>query len=268
MLSSRSEIRCASIPEAELARLADLRREPGISVTLDCGRAWVVWDDWTDLDGTRPILVERLLAIAGVEVFVRRGSRWHRPGESLPAFDLPAEVGRSGDRLDRLVFPDRLDIVPPPAERPRPVALRLVRDDRGVVRPASALRCRPRDLLPWAERAPSACVESVRGAWHAPAGGEPEVLLVGPSHRLPVVEDGVRFWGRSVLIPLGVRTEPELGERALREVAGAGEDDLVVFDDRGPELIPVDALRTLRRAMIRLAAAGRGSAAAGRGGSP
>jgi hypothetical protein len=262
-------VRCASIPESELPILADLRREGSIRVTIARGRAWVCWEDGPDAEATRCILVERLLPLVGVEIFSWSGRTWQRPGECLPAFDLPIGEGPGGDQLDRLILPEPLEIVPPDGDSPRPVPLLLTRDDRP--RPATALRCRRGRLAAWADWAPTAWIESISAAWSAPAGEGPdksEVLLMGPTNRLPHAEDGLRFWGHEVLIPLGYRAEPELSDRALREVVGAAPEDLVVVDEEGPELIPRQAFRPLRRATIRLAVADLMSGASNRGGTP
>ena len=150
-----------------------------------------------------------------------------------------------------------------------------MRDDRENVRPASALRCRLGPLADWAEHAPSACIESLSGAWCAEAEVDPddaEVLVLlkadtrpqTESHpvgwgRLPALEGALRYCGDEVLIPLGYRPEPGLVERALREAVGAGPDQLVVLDETGPELIPQEAFRPLSRASIRLPRAARRS---------
>ena len=124
-----------------------------------------------------------------------------------------------------MILPEPLSVERPGREAPAPVPLRLVRDEDGRPRPATAVRCRLDRLAAWAERAPSSWIESLSGAWSVPAGGGPgeaEVLLLGPAARLPVAEDGLRFWGINVLIPLGYRAEPDLAERALRGAVGAG----------------------------------------------
>src|SRR6185312_13665302 len=96
------DVRCASIPEADLSVLADLRRDPGVLVTVAGGRAWICWDDGPAAETTRRVLVERLLPLNGVEIFSSRGRHWHRPGDSLPAFDVPIGDAGAGDRLDRM----------------------------------------------------------------------------------------------------------------------------------------------------------------------
>jgi hypothetical protein len=271
MTAPWQDVRCASIPEGALPALADLRREAGIRVTVARGRAWVSWDDGPASEATRRILVERLMPLSGVELFSRHDGRWHRLGERLPAFDATIGDHASGARLDRVIVPVALELGPPGGDAPRRVALRLVRDDRGRVRPAAGVRCRLLQVVEWAERAPSGWIESLSGTWCAPAGtgpGDAEVLVIGPPPRLPSPRDGLRFWGNDVLIPLGYRASPELTERALRDVVGAAADDLVVLDEEGPELISRGAFRPLSRASIRLAMAARGVVPDSGGGRP
>jgi MoxR-vWA-beta-propeller ternary system domain bpX2 len=284
MTSPWQDVRCASIPEGALSVLADLRREPGIRVTIVRGRAWVCWEDGPVSEETRRILVERLLPLAGVEVFSWRDGHWHRPGERLPAFDVPIGDGSGGIHLDRAILPEPLPILQPQREPPRPMRLRLVRDDRGAARPARAARCRLGQLVDWAEHAPSDWIESLSGAWCVHAEGDPgaaEVLVLGPDDgrarpessaagwgRLPAFGGGLRYWGDTVLIPLGYRSEPVLVERALRDAVGAGPEELVVLDQTGPELIPHRAFRPLSRASIRLAGTARSSGPAIGGGPP
>ncbi len=269
MNSRWPDIRCASIPVDGLSALADLRREPGLRVLVVGARAWIRWDEprvdgngGDRSSGPLPPLLRRLLTLPGAEVFIpgERG-RWHRPGESLPAFHVPAAIGGAipgGSSLDAVVLPDRIHPESPDGTPPGAVPLRLVRDDSGCPRPATAQRSRIAALAGWADSAPSAWIEALTAAWApSPSGdpGEAEVLLLGPVGRLPWVPGGTRFWGVSVLIPLGYRASPALGEPALREAVAAGPDDLAILDERGPELVPRGAFGRLSRASLRLALA-------------
>jgi hypothetical protein len=352
MITRWQDVRCASISVEDLTVLADLRREAGIRVTIAEGRAWVCWDDGPNSEGTRRVLVERLLPLAGVETFLRRDGRWHRPGEHLPAFGMPIGDGSSGAALDRVIVPEPLSILRPEGDAPRAVPLRLVRDTSRCGRPTAAVRCRLGYLAEWAERVPSTWIESLSGAWCAAVDGDPDradVLVLGPADLEPwteplppraihsrlahaespspqpsprrgegelhgllpagekvpegrmrggrsvrvqnstdrssttlrapgpprppglaclsAPEDGERFWGRTVLIPLGYRTEPELPDRALRDAVGAQADDLVVLAADSAELVPRQAFRPLSRASIRLARMAR-TAGPATGGGP
>src|SRR5438270_12315007 len=110
----------ASLPAASLAALAALRCHPGVTVSFAGDRAWRRWPE-----GDEEVL-RQVLAVSGVELYERRDGRWHRHGQALPAFDLPAE----GEPLPLLGV-----LVPAPVQpeatpdRSAPVPLRLVRDD-------------------------------------------------------------------------------------------------------------------------------------------
>ena len=54
---------------------------------------------------------------------------------------------------------------------------------------------------------------------------------------LPLLPGSTRFWGADLLLPLGFRVDPELPASAIRHVVGASQDDLVVMDENGHELI-------------------------------
>ena len=250
------DIGCASIPVQDLPVLAELRRQPGIRVTILGDRAWICWD--ADSESTRQVLVERLLPLSGVEMFASAvGTGIGRA--YLPAFRVPIGDGSAGVPLERVIFPKPMTASVPENAAAVPMALRLVRDARSQHRPAAAVCCRLDRLADWAERETSARIASLSGVWIADPEGGPEqveVLLLGETGMLPASLDGSRFWGMDVMIPMGFRTDPELSESALRRLVGAGPDDLVVLDAIGSERIPRAAFRPLSRAGIRLARAG------------
>jgi hypothetical protein len=234
-MDTLAEVCCASLPAASLARLASLRVRAGIRVRIVGDRAWLWWTPGDE------IVLQGVLALHGVEVFARRGPRWHRPGEHLPAFEVP-----SADEARPLLH--LLTPAPVNAESGvpffRPVMLRLVRDDRP--RSASALSCTLATLAEWAEQATSkqlAMLTAVRG-------GE-RVLLRG--ERLPPLVASERYWGRTVLTPLGFRPEPELSEEALREALALGEEEIALLGDKGFESVEARLFQPLTRAGVRLA---------------
>jgi hypothetical protein len=120
----------------------------------------------------------------------------------------------------------------------------LVRDDRP--RPAGALCCPLAELAEWVEEATSRQMAGLQAAW-CPAGS---VLLLG--ERLPPLAAGERFWGRSLLVPLGFRPDPDLDEDALREALGLG-GDVGILTAEGLEVVPRGAFGALTRAGLRLA---------------
>ena len=251
------DVGCASIPVEDLSILADLRRQPGLRVSIVGERAWVCWASASE--SARQLLIERLLPRSRVELFVRRNGQWYRPGEHLPAFDVPIGDGSGGMLLERLVLPRPMSASPPVDIPPCPVPLRLVRDRRCQPRPAAAVSCRLDFLAEWAERETTGRIAALTAAWLSNPDVEPreaEVLVLGPSGMLPSPRGGSRFWGVDLLIPMGFQVDPELSETALCRIVGAGPGDLVLLDDSGPELIPREAFRPLSRAAIRLACAG------------
>jgi hypothetical protein len=71
--------------------------------------------------------------------------------------------------------------------------------------------------------------------------------------RLPALPGGERFWGETVLIPLGFAARPDLAEPLLREGLGLGEEELALLTPAGVEVIPHAVFRPLTRAGVRLA---------------
>jgi hypothetical protein len=234
-------IECASLPASLLAGLSDLRRDPGVTVTLVGDRAWVRWDSASSM------VLDRIRPIAGAELYSRRGGLWHRLGHRLPSFGLPVDDG-AGMPIHRVVTPLPVQPEPPGADAIEPVGLTLVPDD--MERPATAVECELVVLGRWAEMATSASLGTLRVS----RSGDRALVLGGP---LPPLAGGLRFWGRIVLIPLGMRPEPELPEAALCAALGAGDDGLLLLKPDGAEVVPPGAFRPLTRAGIRLALEGR-----------
>jgi hypothetical protein len=69
---------------------------------------------------------------------------------------------------------------------------------------------------------------------------------------LPPLATGERFWGESVLVPLGQRPEPDLPPLVLREALGIGSDELLLLTATAAEVIPLEVVQPLQRASLRL----------------
>src|SRR5262249_29710568 len=139
----------------------------------------------------------------GADLLCRKGGLHHRPGESLPVFDVPdAACARP---LSAVLFPAPIAPEPPRPPAWQPVPPALVRDS--TPRPPPALRLPLADLARWAEDAPSFQLGGIQAACRAGVA-----LLRG---RLPALA-GERFHGERVLVPAGYRPEPALGEEVLR----------------------------------------------------
>jgi hypothetical protein len=257
MTTTWKEVRCASLRLDDLRVLADLRGRAELRVMVEGDRAWVCWQ--ADSEMAPEMLVGRILALEGVELFTERGGRWYRLGEHLPAFGVPFRDRDNGILLDRLVIPGKLSGHRPGRRVSAALRVVLVADEREEVRPATALKCSLEALSVWAEQATSAQLSPLQGAWRRAfdgEGGVADVFVVGRTGKLPLLPESVRYWGTDLLMPLGLRADPDLPEAAIRRVVGAGQEDLVLLDGEGFELIARRVFQPLCRAGIRLACGG------------
>jgi hypothetical protein len=239
---------CARLPAEGLASLAGLRRAEGISVVLDGGVAWVFWEPGDDR------VIRAALPVPGVEFFERRGDSWHRAGRRLPCFEGgPPGPDHDPLPLSRAVFPAPFRAEMPSLGDLERVPLRLVRADRP--RPTSAAFGSLVELTRWADQVPSAAIERLRGAIR-----EGSALVLGRD--VPQWAGSTRYWGETLLVPIGHEIRPALPEATLLEALGDSARALLrVLPDEGGdgfevEAIPLEAFRPLTRAGIRLAAVG------------
>ena len=193
--------------------------------------------------------MRRILPLDEAVLYTERDGRWYRLGEHLPAFDVPRGDESEWRLLEQAIFPEPIRAVMSREAVQPPIPIRVVRDPGCAPRPASGLRCSPLSLAAWAEHSTSARLAALKGAWLQP---EALVLVTGSSESLPLVPDGVRFWGTELLVPLGFRAEPDLPASAIRRAAGARPDELAVLDEDGIELIPHAIFKPLSRAAIRM----------------
>src|SRR5207245_3023719 len=135
----------------------------------------------------------------------------------LPAFDFPHQ---SDHRPLHQALTPATALPVPPAALPPPVTLALAPDT--CPRPASAMRCCLHDLTRWADTVPQGRLEMFRAARQGD-----RVLLLGP--RLPPLPAGQRFWGATVLAPLGQAPQPDWPAAALREALGIADAELLLL---------------------------------------
>jgi hypothetical protein len=235
------ELCCARLPRTALAYMAAYRTRAGLCVCIDGEAVWVYWDAADDE------VLHRVLALHGAQVFQRRDGQWYAPGHSLPHFGVP-DPSEARPLISALT-PERIEPETYAGPAVAPAVLTLVRDDRP--RPATALLCTLAELVPWLELATDPQLDGLRAAWCPPR----QVLVMGD--RLPPLAAGTRFWGRLVLVPLGLCPDPEVSEKALAEVLGMGASDIALWTDSRVEVISDSVMGPLTRAGLRLATRGQ-----------
>lgn len=229
-------VSAASLPIAGLGALAPLRNRADVRVTFAGERAWICWPEG------RADVVPILRPVTGAMFFVRRGTEWFRFGSRLPTSACPPDD--EGQLVANLLFPSRVEPLHSDAKSLPPVMLGIIRG--GEPKTASALGCSLANLAGWADRATVGELASVRAA-----RSEDRAVLLGT--RLPSIPTAIRFWGESVLVPLGHRPEPDLPPEALREAVGASREEIVLLHADRVEIIPRAAFEPLTRAGVRLA---------------
>jgi hypothetical protein len=238
------DVTAARIPAAGAAALGPVRHRSDVRVFHDRDRLWVRWS------AGRVDVIRCLLPVPGVVFLVPRGGAWFPFGSRLPTADRPPDG--EGESVASVLSPARFTLVGADGVAAPPVVLRAVRG--GEPRMATALVCRLTELAGWAETATTAELGGVTAA-HA---GQ-RVVLRGA--KLPAVAGATRYWGDDVLVPVGFRAEPELRPDVIRAATGAGDDELVLLDESGADVIPRVAFAPVTRAGLRLAlrAAGAGT---------
>ncbi len=231
------EVTAARIPAEGITALAPVRNCDGVRILPDGETVWVDWP------AGRADVVRCLLPVPGVVLFVRRRGVWFRFGSRLPTADAPPDG--DGLPLAAMLVPARFEPISPPTTALVPRVLSIVRG--GEPKPASALLCTVHDLLRWADVATTVELAAVRAA----RSGDRAILL---GARLPSIFGAVRYWGKDVLVPIGFRPDPEMSPSALRAACRVDDDELLLLDESGAEVIPRGVFEQLTRAGIRLGA--------------
>jgi hypothetical protein len=235
MTSPLLDVCCASLPPASLAALAAVRDLSGVFVALSGSRAFVRWE------ASEERILGAVLPVSSLELFVEREGLWYRFGQHLPAFDFPAHADYKP--LHQVLTPAPVSPIPARPLSGQPVPLRLVADSRP--HPVAALRCGLAELARWADTVPAARLATLQAAQCAD-----RILLMGT--RLPPLAVGERLWGSTMLVPLGRRPDPDLPASAIRESLAIDDEELLLLDGTGAEVIPLSAFQTLDRQQIRL----------------
>lgn len=182
--------------------------------------------------------------MSGVEFFARDDEHWYPLGRHLPEFGIPRDLDDNSIPLASALVPAPIDVPASKRVLPRPAPLCLIRDED--VRPPSACRCRLKTLLAWATTVPPSRLKATRAA----IAGDLVMMLGSP---LPAIPDGTRYWGATVLVPLGFRTDPGLSEPAIRRALGVSATDIVLLTLDGYEVIASTVFKPLTLGGLRLA---------------
>jgi hypothetical protein len=237
MDSSLLAISCATFPWQYLPALGPVRALPHVEAARVDDRAWLRWQPGSEL------VLERILPLPGADFYVLRDQYWFRFGCHLPAFDVPSSVDYQP--LHKILMLGSFGAETPARSKSEPATLSLVSDDR--VRLTTAALYSVTSLAHWIEMVPTPRLAGIQAA----ICGD-EALLLGT--RLPILPGCERFWGNSLLIPLGYRPEPLLPESALREGLAVAENDLLLWNFGGVETISRSVFTPLSRSGIRLVA--------------
>jgi hypothetical protein len=235
-----TECRAARMPKDRLSLLAPLRRSPDVQIVESADAAWIVWQ------GEMPSVVRALLPAAGVTLYSGHDGAWRPLGSALPDFTVP--FAGAPMALHRAVVPAPVSAVQPPAFVAQRVKVTLVRDARA--RPTTSLRCSLESLAQWCDHATTQEIEQLRGA----VCGHRVWLLrnvANAGNDLPPLDGADRFWGRQILMPLGMRADPDWPETSLRLAAVVDDDEILALTSEGAEALPVAAFRSLSRAAVR-----------------
>jgi hypothetical protein len=234
------EVSGACMPVEQLPMLAEVRCARGVEIVLESQHVWVSWPP------DREEVLQRVLAVPGVRVFVKREAHWFELGRRLPARDVSFDGPRKP--LFQALTPVASQMESPNSQSIDRVRLHLVPDDR--TRQTTALRCSIDVLQRWIERSPCVLFERFKAVL-----ADEEVLVVGSG--LPMLPGNARYWGERVLMPLGFRIEPKLPLGVLQEVLGLSDRDVAIFSDSGVERFSRELLTDLSRGRVRLAAQGQ-----------
>src|ERR1700722_12890319 len=115
MPSPLDEICCACVPTEALSLLASLRCEPGLRASVTERGTWLRWDA-----GNERVL-QAVMPIHGVELFSFHAGRWHRFGQTLPAFDFPGNLDYQP--LAHVLFPTPVQPIVAPTANWQPLRL-------------------------------------------------------------------------------------------------------------------------------------------------
>ena len=234
--SPLSRVGAVLLPASGLPALSAFRTDRTIRVQTHADGFWVAWPS------PIPGLTEALLAVVGSVGFREVEGEWYPLGSRLPRAGLPPSTAVLAP--DRVIVPEGLDPrgAAPEVRRIAPVGWSLVASDRPTT--ATALIADIGAVLAWVMTVSNRHLLGIRAA-----SNDGKLLLLGPD--LPLIPGCVRYSGERLLVPLGMRPEPNLSEEYYLLAAGVEAGDRLIAGETGLQRLADDALMPLTRAGLR-----------------
>jgi hypothetical protein len=222
------------LPTGALPLLAELRCAPGVDVIADGEFAWLRWPS------AQEFVTRRLLPIAGLTLFVRRDNCWYELGRRIPA--VAVALDRPGVPLIKALTPTAIQPEMTANAATQKLSLTLTPDS--TPRQTTAIRCSIAVLEKWIDQATTAQFAGLRAAV-----AHDEVLVLGG--KLPVLPGNRRYWGNTILSPLGLRPNPPLSERVLSQALKLQTGSIALLEEASVEVL--DNFAEVSRAGVRMA---------------
>lgn len=209
---------------------------PGVEVISDHDYSWLRWPT------KQEALVRKLLPVAGVTLFVMRDHRWYQLGRRMPADPVPLD--RPGVPLIQLLIPAPFEPEMQTCLQSGRLSLTLAPDR--MPRQTSAMRCSLAVMEKWIDQATSAQFSGMRGAV-----ADDQAFVLGAN--LPLLPGNQRYWGTTILAPLGFRPDPPFSDRVLSQALQIQRGEIAFLEETGVEVLPPETFSDITRAGIRLA---------------
>lgn len=222
------------LPLQQADALASLRLLPGLEVAAFQDRLWL---RGTRRDQALDVLLDTLPATHRFHWV--EGQRLQPLGSRLATDCLPDVTWQPLQQWLRISL--QCTSLPPPP--PAPHLLQLVRSIQS--QQPNAILCKLQDWTEWCVKAPAVRMNPLRFA--ASAHGK-ALILGAPPPSLPgrfLVEE------QGVVVPAGLSWDPPVSPVTVRRVAGAGEGNVLFWDERGLQVLVGELFVAASRAAAR-----------------
>lgn len=233
----RDSLSAACINLQDLPVLGVFRDREVITVSIEGERVWIKWN------AGEVSVVDRLLPLNNVELFRNESGKWYKLGSKIPFPNVPTST--TFVSLSSVLFPDQI-VWRSPDEITGSLK-KIGLKQACSVQKTTALLCPFGTFVEWAENASSFEISRLSGVFCDDC-----VLVLGEN--VPPIPEGTRFYGESVLLPLGYQLDPELTDTEVRSLLDSSQDEIVLITADDAQLIAKSLINRLTRSAIRLAA--------------